>query len=78
MSNKQKPPKQSDREVILTEDLDAATVTAILTAEPRLRSRQAGLALADMEAFRRIMNREGGEPPREGDELPEGYVRTKV
>jgi hypothetical protein len=33
---------------------------------------------ADMEAFRNFMNREGGEPPREGDELPEGYVRTKL
>ena len=35
-------------------------------------------ARADKEAFRRIMNREGREPPRKGDELPEGYVRTKV
>ena len=30
---------------------------------------------ADFAAFDRIMNREGGEPPRPGDELPEGYVR---
>jgi hypothetical protein len=30
---------------------------------------------ADYEWFDRIMNREGGEPPRAGDELPEGYVR---
>ncbi len=30
---------------------------------------------ADYAAFDRIMNREGGEPPRAGDELPEGYVR---
>lgn len=35
-------------------------------------------ARADYEWFDRFMNREGGEPPREGDELPEGYVRTKV
>ena len=27
-------------------------------------------ARADMEAFRRILIREGGEPPREGDERP--------
>ena len=26
---------------------------------------------ADMEQFRRTLHREGGEPPREGDELPE-------
>ena len=35
-------------------------------------------ARADYEWFDRFMNRQGGEPPREGDELPEGYVRTKV
>ncbi len=26
---------------------------------------------ADMNAFRRILNREGGEPPRPGDEMLE-------
>lgn len=26
-------------------------------------------AVADREAFRRILNREGGEPPRPGDEM---------
>lgn len=26
-------------------------------------------AVADREAFRRILNREGGEPPRSGDEM---------
>lgn len=26
---------------------------------------------ADMDAFRRVLNREGGEPPRPGDEMPE-------
>lgn len=29
---------------------------------------------ADMDAFWRILNRPGGEPPRAGDELPPGYV----
>jgi uncharacterized protein (DUF1778 family) len=29
---------------------------------------------ADMEAFWRILNRSGTEPPRDGDELPEGYI----
>lgn len=28
---------------------------------------------ADFEAFDRIMNRTGGEPPREGDEIPEEH-----
>jgi hypothetical protein len=32
---------------------------------------------ADYAAFDRIMNREGGEPPRAGDELPPGYKRRK-
>jgi hypothetical protein len=29
---------------------------------------------ANYAEFDRIMSRTGGEPPREGDELPEGYV----
>jgi hypothetical protein len=28
-------------------------------------------------AFKRIMMRETGEPPREGDEIPEGYKRKR-
>ncbi len=28
----------------------------------------------DLTEFLRILNREGGEPPRPGDELPEGWV----
>lgn len=28
---------------------------------------------ADLDAFDRFVNRKGGEPPRAGDELPEGY-----
>ena len=30
---------------------------------------------ADWAAFDRIMARDGGEPPRKGDELPAGYRR---
>lgn len=33
---------------------------------------------ADYDWFAKFMNREGGEPPREGDELPEGYKRTRL
>lgn len=29
---------------------------------------------ADMEAFWNLLNRLGGEPPRDGDELPPSYV----
>jgi len=29
----------------------------------------------DWDAFDRIMSRKGGEPPRPGDEIPEGYQR---
>jgi hypothetical protein len=29
---------------------------------------------ANPELFWKIMNRKGGEPPLEGDELPEGYI----
>ncbi len=32
---------------------------------------------ADPEWLMRFLNREGGEPPQLGDELPEGYVRTR-
>lgn len=31
---------------------------------------------ADMDAFRRTLNREGGEPPRPGDEMPAGDEPT--
>lgn len=30
---------------------------------------------ADFDAFDRFMSRDGGEPARMGDELPEGYAR---
>jgi len=31
---------------------------------------------ADREAFRRILNRQGGEPPRAGDEWPESELEV--
>jgi uncharacterized protein (DUF1778 family) len=30
---------------------------------------------ADMKLFNDVMSRDRGEPPRAGDELPEGYAR---
>lgn len=32
---------------------------------------------ADLEAFRRFLNRGGGEPPRPGDELPQGWPKPR-
>lgn len=32
---------------------------------------------ADPEWLMKFLDREGGEPPRAGDELPEGYIRTR-
>ncbi|HEX8401898.1 MAG TPA: toxin-antitoxin system HicB family antitoxin [Allosphingosinicella sp.] len=32
---------------------------------------------ADMTAFWRTINRPGSEPPREGDELPDGYISIR-
>ncbi len=49
----------------------AEKISALETTE-FLAKRAAG---ADMDAFRRFINREGGEPPRAGDELPKGYER---
>ena len=51
----------------------AEKISALETAE--FFERRA--ANADMDAFRRFLNREGGEPPGKGDELPKGYVRKK-
>ncbi|GHD43427.1 hypothetical protein GCM10017083_09560 [Thalassobaculum fulvum] len=45
----------------------AEKVSALDTAQYFQERRQR----ADPEAFARIMAREGGEPPREGDELPD-------
>jgi hypothetical protein len=44
----------------------AEKVSALNTAEFFAERR----ARADRRAFRRILNRKGGEPPRSGDELP--------
>lgn len=51
----------------------AEKISALETTEFFAR-RAAG---ADMAAFRQFMNRKGGETPRVGDELPEGYERRR-
>ena len=47
---------------------DTDVVVAAMQTEAFFAERQ---ATADTEAFLRILDREGGEPPREGDEIPE-------
>jgi hypothetical protein len=47
----------------------AEKVSALRTA--RLFAERKGRA--DWAAFDRILNRDGGEPPREGDGIPAGY-----
>lgn len=47
----------------------AEKVSALKTAE--YFSKRAGRA--DLAAFDRFMSRDGGEPPREDDEIPPGY-----
>jgi hypothetical protein len=51
----------------------AEKLSALKTAEffGQRRSR------ADARVFDRILKRSGGEPPRPGDELPEGYTPPK-
>ncbi len=48
---------------------------AVLETLESLKKRS---ARADYDWFDRFMNRKGGEPPREGDELPAGYQRTNL
>lgn len=52
----------------------AEKLSALKTAEYFERRAERG----DLAAFDRFMNRDGGEPPREGDEIPAGYQGGKV
>ena len=55
--------------------LAVAEKLAVMDAMDNLKRRA---SRADYDWFDRFINREGGEPPRLGDELPEGYVRARV
>ena len=55
--------------------LAVAEKLAVMDAMDNLKWRA---SRADYAWFDRSMKRECGEPPREGDELPQGYVRTRV
>ena len=51
---------------------------APFTGEPQGPAASVALAdlLADPARFERLMTRTGGDPPRDGDEIPEGYRKT--
>ena len=55
--------------------LAVAEKLAVMEAMENLKRRA---SRADYDWFDRFMNREGGEPPRVGDELPKGYARARV
>lgn len=58
--------------------LDSLTVQAIEAYLESLKARRffaERAARADPEWLKRFLDREGGEPPRPGDEIPEGYRR---
>ncbi|MFM9863306.1 MAG: toxin-antitoxin system HicB family antitoxin [Micropepsaceae bacterium] len=58
--------------------LDTLTTQAIEAYLEVLKTRRffaERAANADPEWLKRFLDREGGEPPRPGDELPEGYRR---
>ena len=57
----------------MAEELDKREVVETI----RFFNARAGRA--DMDAFRRILNRDGDEPPRPGDEMPVGHEpRTQL
>jgi hypothetical protein len=60
--------------------LEAITVEALEAHLDALKTRkffEDKTRRADPEWLMKFLEREGGEPPRPGDELPEGYVRTR-
>jgi hypothetical protein len=68
---------EADREGVSLEEIAAAAVAAHLEAA-RARKHFEDLAgRADPEWLMRFLERDGGLPPQEGDELPDGYQRTR-
>ena len=55
----------------------ARAITAELERERTDKFFAERRARANVARALEILNREGGEPPQTGDELPEGYVRTR-
>ena len=55
----------------------AQEAIALLLETRRTQAHFAKLrAEADITVLDKVLNREGGEPPIPGDELPQGYLRT--
>ena len=62
------------------ETLETFVARAISVEVERERTQQffaERRARANVERALEILNRSGGAPPQPGDELPEGYVRTR-
>lgn len=60
--------------------LEAIAVQAVEGHLEAIRTRkffEDGARNAAPEWLMKFLDREGGEPPQPGDELPEGYVRTR-
>lgn len=67
--------RAAKRDGVSMNQLIATAVAEKLSALETMAFFEERAARADYAWFDRFMNRDGGEPPRVGDELPEGYVR---
>ena len=63
-----------EKGVSLNQFILAAAAKEVGAADAIKRRMQERRERADVDALLRLLNREGGEPPREGDELPEGWT----
>lgn len=77
-------PEEALREIVRAAHAEGLTVAEFMMRAASLRARDLVESEAffrerakgtDLDAFNRILNREGGAPPQQGDELPEGYRR---
>lgn len=64
----------AEREGVSLNQFIATAVAEKLSVMETMNYLEERARRANMEEFWRFLNRPGGEPPREGDELPEGYV----
>ena len=61
---------RADSQVVAVAEKIASMTTAKTFFDERAKR-------ADLELARKILTRKGGEPPRPGDELPEGWERPR-
>lgn len=67
--------KIAQEEGVSVDQFIATAVAEKLTAMNTAAFFAARRERADIEAFRRILARPGGEPPREGDEIPDQWFQ---